>query len=125
MSEARALLIGAYFSHEYSYEAAALFNPSIVAHPDQTGLGVGAMRFVLSLRAVGEGHVSSVAFRTGVCGADGVIALDPQGPRALVPQIERSALSGSSASSASMRCEGACELSEIVIFRRRRTSATE
>jgi predicted GH43/DUF377 family glycosyl hydrolase len=65
-SEKRQLLIGAYFLAEYSLESAALFNPSIVPHPDQTGLPTGALRFVLSLRAVGEGHVSSITFRTGV-----------------------------------------------------------
>ena len=56
-------LIGAYFLHEYSFEAAALFNPSIVAHPDQSGAPEGGLRFILSLRAVGEGHVSSLTFR--------------------------------------------------------------
>jgi len=75
----RALLIGAYFCQEYGYEAAALFNPSIVAHSDQSSVAVGAVRFVLSLRAVGEGHVSSIAFRTGICDASGDIALEPQG----------------------------------------------
>jgi len=59
-------LIGAYFLHEYSFEAAALFNPSIVRHWDQSGLKPGAVRFILSLRGIGEGHVSSVTFRTGV-----------------------------------------------------------
>ncbi len=66
LSEQRRLLIGAYFLAEYSLEAAALFNPSIVPHPDQTGLPTGALRFILSLRAVGEGHVSSITFRTGI-----------------------------------------------------------
>ncbi len=66
LSLTRQLLIGAYFTSEYSLEAAALFNPSIVACPDQTGLPPGAMRFVLSLRAVGEGHISSICFRCGV-----------------------------------------------------------
>ena len=65
VSEERRLLIGACFIHEYSFEASALFNPSIVAHPDQAGLAPGELRFVLSLRATGEGHVSSVAFRSG------------------------------------------------------------
>ena len=64
-------LIGAYFLHEYSFEAAALFNPSIVAHPDQSGAPEGGLRFILSLRAVGEGHVSSLTFRTGSIAADG------------------------------------------------------
>jgi predicted GH43/DUF377 family glycosyl hydrolase len=65
LSEERKLLIGAFFTHEYSLEAAALFNPSIVPHPDQSGLADGFLRFVLSLRATGEGHISSITFRTG------------------------------------------------------------
>ncbi len=70
-------LIGAYFTHEYSIEAAALGNPSIVAAPDQTGVEPGAVRFIMSLRAIGEGHRSSIEFRTGVVGADASVALDP------------------------------------------------
>jgi len=66
MSEQRRLLIGSYFLAEYSLESAALFNPSIVPHPDQDGLPAGALRFILSLRATGEGHISSVTFRIGV-----------------------------------------------------------
>ena len=53
-------LVGAYFLHEYSFEASALFNPSIVRHPDQSGAPDGGCRFILSLRAVGEGHISSL-----------------------------------------------------------------
>jgi predicted GH43/DUF377 family glycosyl hydrolase len=70
ISEQRRLLIGSYFLAEYSLESAALFNPSIVPHPDQTGLPTGALRFILSLRATGEGHVSSITFRTGIIHAD-------------------------------------------------------
>src|SRR2546425_893944 len=66
LSEQRRLLIGSYFLAEYSLESAALFNPSVVAHPDQTDLPAGALRFILSLRATGEGHISSITFRTGV-----------------------------------------------------------
>ncbi len=80
-------LIGAYFLHEYSFEAAALFNPSIVAHPDQTGVAEGARRFILSLRAVGEGHVSSLTFRSGTIRADGGIEVDPAARLAAVPKI--------------------------------------
>ena len=69
-SEARRQLIGAYFLAEYSLESAALFNPSIVPHPDQNDLPAGALRFVLSLRATGEGHISSITFRTGILHAD-------------------------------------------------------
>ncbi|MBZ5609213.1 MAG: glycoside hydrolase family 130 protein [Acidobacteriia bacterium] len=70
VSEQRRLLIGSYFLAEYSLESAALFNPSIVPHPDQTGLPAGALRFILSLRATGEGHVSSITFRTGIVHPD-------------------------------------------------------
>jgi predicted GH43/DUF377 family glycosyl hydrolase len=70
ISEERRLLIGAYFMAEYSLESAALFNPSIVPHPDQSDLPPGALRFILSLRATGEGHISSITFRTGVIHAD-------------------------------------------------------
>jgi len=70
ISEQRRLLIGSYFLAEYSLESAALFNPSIVPHPDQTGLPTGALRFILSLRATGEGHISSITFRTGIIHPD-------------------------------------------------------
>jgi predicted GH43/DUF377 family glycosyl hydrolase len=69
-SEERRQLIGSYFFTEYSLESAALFNPSIVVHPDQTELPPGALRFVLSLRATGEGHISSITFRSGIVHAD-------------------------------------------------------
>src|SRR6266404_3012016 len=77
LSEERQLLIGAYFTHEYALEAAALFNPSIVPHPDQSDLAPGSLRFVLSLRATGEGHISSITFRTGVVHADQRIEVFP------------------------------------------------
>ena len=70
LSEQRRLLIGSYFLAEYSLESAALFNPSIVPHPDQTDLPPGALRFILSLRATGEGHISSITFRTGIIHPD-------------------------------------------------------
>ena len=70
LSEQRRLLIGSYFLAEYSLESAALFNPSIVPHPDQDGLPSGALRFILSLRATGEGHISSITFRIGVIHPD-------------------------------------------------------
>ncbi len=80
-------LIGAYFMHEYSFEAAALFNPSIVADPDQSGLAPGECRFILSLRAVGEGHVSSLTFRSGVIAADGSITVAPTGRLASLARL--------------------------------------
>ncbi|HNY42990.1 MAG TPA: glycosidase, partial [Bryobacteraceae bacterium] len=77
VSEQRRLLIGSYFLAEYSLESAALFNPSIVPHPDQSGLARGALRFILSLRATGEGHVSSITFRTGIIHRDHRIEVSP------------------------------------------------
>lgn len=77
LSETRRRLIGAYFCHEYSYAAAALMNPSVVEHPDQSGLSGGAVRFVMSMRAVGEGHISSIAFREGIVERDGSFDLWP------------------------------------------------
>lgn len=76
LSAERELLLGAYFSNEYSLEAAALFNPSIVPHPDQSELPPGSLRFILSLRATGEGHISSITFRTGFLDAQGDITLN-------------------------------------------------
>jgi hypothetical protein len=76
LSPQRQLLFGAYFTHEYSLEAAALFNPSIVPHPDQSDLPPGSLRFVLSLRATGEGHISSITFRTGFLDADDNITIN-------------------------------------------------
>jgi predicted GH43/DUF377 family glycosyl hydrolase len=80
-------LLGAYFLCEYSFEASALFNPSIVSHPDQSGVEVGSLRFILSLRAVGEGHVSSLTFRTGVVAVDGSIVIDPTVRLASTPTV--------------------------------------
>jgi predicted GH43/DUF377 family glycosyl hydrolase len=79
LSRERKLLIGAYFTNEYSVEGAALFNPSLVPAPDQTGLAAGEQRFVMSLRAVGEGHISSIEFRTGVLDRDSALTFDPLG----------------------------------------------
>jgi predicted GH43/DUF377 family glycosyl hydrolase len=86
-SEVQRQLIGAYFMNEYSFEASALFNPSIVPHPDQSGTPAGSLRFILSLRAVGEGHVSSLTFRAGTVAADGSIAVDPTARLASSPRI--------------------------------------
>ncbi len=71
------LLIGAYFTHEYSIQSAAFFNPSIVPHPDQNGLGPGELRFVMSFRSTGEGHLSSIEFRGGVLKQDNSTVFDP------------------------------------------------
>jgi predicted GH43/DUF377 family glycosyl hydrolase len=80
LSAGRQCLLGAYFTQEYALEAAALFNPSMVWHPDQEGLADGEKRFILSLRATGEGHISSIVFRSGIVGADGSIRIDTPSP---------------------------------------------
>jgi predicted GH43/DUF377 family glycosyl hydrolase len=87
ISEERRLFIGALFSGEYALESAALFNPSIVPHPDQTGVGQGDLRFILSLRSTGEGHVSSIQFRTGVIHRDYSIEIDKPTPFVTLPEL--------------------------------------
>lgn len=84
----RKRLIGAYFCHEYTYAAAALMNPSIVPHPDQSGMIDGYIRFVMSLRAVGEGHISSIVFREGIAAPDGTFELWPQSAFATSVELE-------------------------------------
>jgi predicted GH43/DUF377 family glycosyl hydrolase len=71
-------LIAAYFCHEYSYSAAALMNPSVIRHPDQSGLRDGSVRIAMSLRAVGEGHISTIAFREGIVTTNRELDLSPQ-----------------------------------------------
>lgn len=87
VSRQRQLLIGSYFTSEYALESAALFNPSIVPHPDQSGLVPGALRFVLSLRATGEGHISSIGFRSGVIDAENGITIDLASRHVTAPEI--------------------------------------
>lgn len=74
-------------SGEYSLESAALFNPSIVPHPDQSGVAEGGMRFIVSLRATGEGHISSIEFRSGIIYSTGDITLEPVSRYVSLPQI--------------------------------------
>ena len=76
-SPERELLIGALFLAEYSFESTALFNPSIVPHPDQSGLPEGSLRFIMSLRATGEGHISSLTFRSGIIDGKHIVTIDP------------------------------------------------
>jgi predicted GH43/DUF377 family glycosyl hydrolase len=108
-------LIGAYFLHEYSFEASALFNPSIVPHPDQSGIAIGSLRFILSLRAVGEGHVSSLTFRAGVIAADGSIRVDPTARLATSPRIAHRT-AGPTGDEVEIVFEPAPDISERVIF---------
>ena len=108
-------LIGAYFLNEYSFEASALFNPSIVRHPDQTGAPENGCRFILSLRAVGEGHVSSLTFRSGTIAADGSVSVDPTARLASVPRV-RSLTPGANGDDVEVIFPPDGELSERVIF---------
>lgn len=87
LSRQRQLYIGSLFTGEYALESAALFNPSIVAHPDQSGLPEGTLRFVMSLRATGEGHISSIEFRTGTIGPDYQITVDPVSRFVTAPEL--------------------------------------
>jgi len=114
-SEIQRQLIGAYFMNEYSFEASALFNPSIVPHPDQSGAPAGSLRFILSLRAVGEGHVSSLTFRAGTVAADGAIAVDPTARLASSPRIGR-LIPGPIGDEVEVVFEADQDISERVIF---------
>ncbi len=107
-------LVGAYFVHEYSFEAAALFNPSIVSAPDQSGAPPDGRRFILSVRAVGEGHVSSLNFRSGVVAADGNVSVDPPSRLAGIPKL-RTPLT-LNADRAEVFFTGEEDISERVIF---------
>jgi predicted GH43/DUF377 family glycosyl hydrolase len=81
------LLIGAYFTQEYSVEAAAFFNPSIVEDPNQGNLNNGQLRVIVSFRATGEGHISSIVFRSGVLDSDHNFTFAPAGSFVDVPEV--------------------------------------
>ncbi len=115
LNQTQRRLVGAYFLHEYSFEASALFNPSIVLHPDQTGAPENGCRFILSLRAVGEGHISSLTFRSGTISANGSVAVDPTARLASIPRIQ-SRTSGPEGSHVEVLFRPDEELSERVIF---------
>jgi predicted GH43/DUF377 family glycosyl hydrolase len=114
ISSKQRLLIGAYLSQEYAYESAALFNPSAVMHADQSGLPDGAIRFIMSLRGIGEGHVSSVTFRTGIWTPGSDLLVDAPSPTSVAPIIEKTEGEGDAV--AYLRCDGSRNLSETVIF---------
>ncbi len=108
-------LVGAYFVHEYSFEASALFNPSIVMHPDQTGAPAGGCRFILSLRAVGEGHISSLTFRSGTIAANGAVSVDPSARLASIPRVANR-LASADGDTVEVVFEHDEDLSERVVF---------
>jgi len=110
-NDAQKLLLGAYFSQEFAFESAALFNPSIISNPRDND-GDDDSGFILSLRGVGEGHVSSVTFRTGNWRADGSVTIDPPSPYADPPIIIRDTEGGG----AELICDDAIDVSESVIF---------
>src|SRR5256884_4241693 len=114
-SKVQRQLVGAYFLHEYSFEASALFNPSIVSHPDQSGVPDGGRRFILSLRAVGEGHVSSLTFRSGCIAADGSVSVDPTARLATIPKV-KNRIAGAEGEDIEVIFENGEEISERVIF---------
>lgn len=114
--DTRKLLIGAFFCHEYTYSAAALMNPSIVPHPDQSGLHDGACRFVMSLRAVGEGHISSIAFREGIAEGDGSFTLWPQTAFATSVDLDDASLHDAGDDAVTVHCHPDSTLSNTVIF---------
>jgi predicted GH43/DUF377 family glycosyl hydrolase len=87
LSSEQQLLLGAYFTAEYSVEAAALFNPSVVPHPDQKGVDKGSQRFIMSFRATGEGHVSSIEFRSGIVDENHDIYFDPISQYVATPEM--------------------------------------
>lgn len=115
LSPTREKLIGAYFCHEYTYAAAALMNPSIVPHPDQSGCLGGAVRFVMSLRAVGEGHISSIVFREGIAYPDGRLELWPQSAFGTSVELDDTSLSDSD-SAVTVHRHADSSLSNTVIF---------
>ena len=111
----RKALIGAYFCHEYTYAAAALMNPSIVPHPDQSGLSDDACRFVMSMRAVGEGHISSIVFREGIVEDDGSFTLWPQTAFATSVDLDDATLHDAD-DAVTVHCHPDSTLSNTVIF---------
>ena len=106
------LVIGAYFSEEYSFEAAALFNPSMVLHPRQEEDGSGAIRFLMSLRGIGEGHISSVTFRTGSWSEESGFVIDEPSALAVSPTVTKTNGDGTTC----IACEESEDVSETVIF---------
>ena len=88
LSDDQRALIGAYFTKEYSIESAALFNPSIVPHPDQSHLEKGSLRFIMSLRATGEGHLSSIVFRSGILDRHNMFLFDPSSDFVETPDLQ-------------------------------------
>ncbi len=115
LSESRMLLLGAVFTNEYAIEGAAFCNPSMVAHPDQTGTPLGGLRFVMSVRGIGEGHRSSIGFRTGVVDGAGDVTIDDPVPFASVGTVVPTLLNGAVMRRELGRLRGAGEAADYVL----------
>ncbi|MDT5223406.1 MAG: hypothetical protein QOG19_813 [Mycobacterium sp.] len=115
LSEARKLLLGATFTSEYAIEGAALCNPSMVAHPDQGGTVAGSLRFVMSVRGIGEGHLSSIGFRTGVIDAAGGSMIDDPAQFATVGTTDPALLDAAVFRSELTRVDDAGEAADYVL----------
>ncbi len=115
LSDARMLLLGATFTSEYAIEGAALCNPSVVAHPDQAGTAPGSLRFVMSVRGIGEGHLSTIGFRTGVVDAVGGVTMDVPGAFATVGSVRLSLLDAAVFRSELARLYDAGEAADYVL----------
>ena len=115
LSDARMLLLGAVFTSEYAIEGAALCNPSVVAHPDQTGIPSDSLRFVMSVRGIGEGHRSSIGFRTGVVDWAGDVTIDDPGPYASAGTGVSTLLDGAVMRSELRRLQGPGEAADYVL----------
>jgi predicted GH43/DUF377 family glycosyl hydrolase len=115
VSREQKLVIGAYFSEEYSFEAAALFNPSIIPHPHGSDLPDGRIRFLMSLRGIGEGHVSSVTFRTGTWSAEQGFEVDTPSTQAVAPRVEQQDGEGEDVNT-TLICDDSQEVSETIFF---------
>jgi predicted GH43/DUF377 family glycosyl hydrolase len=120
MTPTRRHFIGALFSGEYALESAALFNPSIVPHPDQSYTNAGDLRFIMSLRATGEGHISSIEFRSGIIAASGKIIMDPISRFVTAPERSVSVLHSTSTrnddANYTLRFSETLAMSERIIF---------
>ena len=115
VSNSHRLLVGATFTREYAVEGAGLCNPSMVLHPDQSGIDTGSVRFVMSVRGIGEGHLSSIGFRTGTVGANGAVTVDDPAPYATVGTTEPAVLGEAVFRSELARLDDAGEAADYVL----------
>jgi predicted GH43/DUF377 family glycosyl hydrolase len=115
LTESRSLLLGAAFTSEYAIEGAALCNPSMVEHPDQSGIEAGSVRFVMSVRGIGEGHLSSIGFRTGTVDASGTVSMDDLNAFATIGATEPAVLSTAVFRSELARLDDAGEAADFVL----------